>query len=245
MDEIEVNDTLRFFTGDHPTTQFEQGTKQGGTYKCGMCGCKESMFDDQAHSLHKWRSLKQLKSLATGGSFGKRAGVLRPFNLKVADLRAELKARGIAFDTKALRTDLQKCLENTLLLTDTTQPLSSLHLQMYEIVGCEPLHDIKGHLLVELPHILPPGNTTTKCTHLIENCLSKEKKSGADLRRAVIQVYLLSLVARKFCSSSSQSSKLGRSLTHVMLEGPHDSYSSSTTCAGSTWSCVGIFSANL
>lgn len=34
----DITDTLRFFTGDHPATQ---GTKQGGTYKCGMCGCQE------------------------------------------------------------------------------------------------------------------------------------------------------------------------------------------------------------
>lgn len=33
---IEVSDTLRFFTGDHPATQFEQGTKQGGHFKCGQ-----------------------------------------------------------------------------------------------------------------------------------------------------------------------------------------------------------------
>ena len=41
---IEITDTLRFFTGDHPATQFEQGSKQGGNYKCGVCGCQ----DDQA-----------------------------------------------------------------------------------------------------------------------------------------------------------------------------------------------------
>lgn len=45
-----ITDTLRFFTGDHPATQFEQGTKQGGTYKCGMCGCQEHLFNDQAHA---------------------------------------------------------------------------------------------------------------------------------------------------------------------------------------------------
>ena len=54
---IEFTHTLRFFTGDHPATQFEQGSKQGGTYKCGVCGCQEYLFDDQAHTLqHKWRS---------------------------------------------------------------------------------------------------------------------------------------------------------------------------------------------
>lgn len=61
-------------------------------------------------------------------------------------------------------------------------------------MACELLHDIKGHiinLITELPYILPPGNTVKKITHLIKNCLAKEKKSGADLRCAIIQVYLL------------------------------------------------------
>ena len=61
-------------------------------------------------------------------------------------------------------------------------------------MACEPLHDLKGHLInliTELPSILPPGGTKTKCDHLIDNCLSKQKKSGADLRRVVIQLFLL------------------------------------------------------
>ena len=81
-----------------------------------------------------------------------------------------------------------------LLLTHPTQNLSEIHLDKYEVVASEPLHDIKGHIIniiTELPHILPEGNAATKCTHLITNCLSKEKKSGADLRRAIIQIYLL------------------------------------------------------
>ncbi len=78
---IAITDTLRFFTGDYPATQFEQGSKQGGMYKCGTCGCKETLFSDQAHSLiHPWRPLKELQSLATGGTLGRHAGMLRPFD---------------------------------------------------------------------------------------------------------------------------------------------------------------------
>lgn len=81
-----------------------------------------------------------------------------------------------------------------LLLTNPTQNLSDINLDKYEVVASEPLHDIKGHIIniiSELPHILPEGDTATKCTHLITNCLAKKKKSGADLRRAIIQIYLL------------------------------------------------------
>ena len=48
---IKINDTLKFFTGDHPAQQFERGTQMGGTFKCGGCGCKETLMDDQAHAL--------------------------------------------------------------------------------------------------------------------------------------------------------------------------------------------------
>ena len=49
--ETQVVDTLRFFTGDKPASQFERGTQIGGTYKCGGCGVKKFMMDYQAHTL--------------------------------------------------------------------------------------------------------------------------------------------------------------------------------------------------
>lgn len=67
-------------------------------------------------------------------------------------------------------------------------------LAKYEVVASEPLHDLKGYiinLITELPYVLPPGDTVKRCTRLIECCLSKVKKSDADLRRVVIQIYLL------------------------------------------------------
>ena len=201
---VTVRDILRFFTGDHPAAQFEQGSKQGGTYKCGACGCKEFLFNDQAHTLfHDWRPLKQLQSLATGGTFGKHAGILRPFDkLKVDELKRELAARGVYLEMGVLKDELQVMLDNilrgvirvpALLLINPTQSLASLGLERYEVVASEPLHDLKGHiinLIVELPLILRQCETT-RCAHLIDCCLSKEKKSGADLRRVVIQIYLL------------------------------------------------------
>ena len=114
-DGIQITDRLHFFTGDHPAAQFEQGTKQGGTYKCGACGCKESMFDDQAHSLtFQWQSLEQLQSIATAGINGKIVLSLKPFkNLKIEELRKELIARGIN-DVHQKKPFLLAILENIL-----------------------------------------------------------------------------------------------------------------------------------
>ena len=108
---IEITDTLRFFTGDHPATQFEQGTKQGGNYKCGVCGCLEGMFADQAHTLqHKWRTPQQLQTIATSGRYGKQAGVLRPLDLKLKEqFLLELKARKFYVHKKMKVESYKKC----------------------------------------------------------------------------------------------------------------------------------------
>ena len=49
---IEINDCLRFFCGDKPSQQFERRTQIGGTYKCGGCGCKDTLMMDLPHTLH-------------------------------------------------------------------------------------------------------------------------------------------------------------------------------------------------
>ena len=50
---ILIHDKLGFMIGDHPAQQFERGTQQGGTYKCGGCGCKDTMMEDLANVLAK------------------------------------------------------------------------------------------------------------------------------------------------------------------------------------------------
>lgn len=149
------------------------------------CGCKELLFDDQAHSLNlPLRSLNALQSEANKGIYGKQRGVIRPFDgLKVAELRRELQARGVVDTTATKQILLNKTLRGVasvpaLLLTNPVQNLSSLNLGRYEVVASEPLHDLKGHiinLLVELPHIL---SGTTECMHLITTTLAKQKSQG-------------------------------------------------------------------
>ena len=200
--------------------------------------------------IHLWRSLKEMQTLATGGRVGSQPGALRPFDLKVKELRSELEARGMVVDNTMHRADLQKSLDKilrgvmrvpALLLSNPTQQLTSLNLEKYEIVASEPLHDIKGHvinLITELPNILPPGDIKSKCTHLIDCCLAKER---ADLRRVVIQLYLL--LKDLDCSCRvllllQSIIKIGRLHTPVTTRGVHVSSFSCTICAGFTWSCA-------
>ena len=200
---VEIYDNLRFFTGDHPAAQFEQGTQQDGRYKCGSCGCKDAMFSDQAHSLQfPRRSLATPQALATTGVFGKKAGFTKPLDkLHVNDLRKELHVRGVT-NLEGLKPELQQQLDDilrgvqrvpALLLLNPAQSLADLNLQYYEVVACEPLHDLKGHLsnlLQELPHILPVP-IATKLKPLLKACLSKDKITAADLRTTMIKTYLL------------------------------------------------------
>ena len=46
---VPITDKMRFFCGDKPAQQFERGTQVGGSYKCGSCGCKDSVMQDLMH----------------------------------------------------------------------------------------------------------------------------------------------------------------------------------------------------
>ena len=201
---VPVHDVIRFFVGDHPAQQFEGGTQVGGIYKCGACGCKDKLMDDQAHSLNcKTRSLTDLHALAIGGKLGKVPCKVKPLyvpDLLVNDIRKELTARKVAVDTTQPRDVLQKTLQEilqgvqrvpSLLLLHPEKKLKDINLEHYTILACEPLHDLKCHLInlfSELPSVLP-SCIKAECTQHIKKCLSREKKKAAELRATVIQLY--------------------------------------------------------
>ena len=195
---IAVFDKARFFCGDKPAQQFERGTQIGGLYKCGSCWCRATMIQDFSHTAQcPPRSLECLQGLVTAG---RHQGIkLKPLEkLLVSDLKTELLARGFDISGKN-KPQLQSILSEelkgaqrvpSLLVTNPTQSISGLNLQEYEILSCEPLHDLKGHsynLLQEIPHLLPQYKDTF--TQIIDSTL-QETASGVHLRTAVIKVYL-------------------------------------------------------
>ena len=199
---IEINDCLRFFCGDKPAQQFERGTQIGGTYKCGGCGCKDTLMMDLAHTLYcSWISLSDLQELILAGRLGNKPGCLKPLdNLKIEDLRVELQARGVKTDgllKPQLSSQLTEILQGakrvpTLLNLNPTQTLESLNLSRYEVLDCEPLHDLKGHLynlLPEIPHLLPT-RLQNECQKLLDTTLPKQKVSGAHLRVSAVKLYV-------------------------------------------------------
>ena len=85
---ISICDKLHFFVGDHPAQQFERGTQQGGTYRCGGCDVKDALMGDLAHALQRpWRSLQELQNIAINGKVGKQPSNPKPFsNLRISEL---------------------------------------------------------------------------------------------------------------------------------------------------------------
>ena len=169
--------------------------------KCGGCGCKANMMADQAHSLHcKTRSLGDIQTLALQGVLGKVPGALKPLyvpDLPVKDVRKECVARGMAVKGKnrdTLQKQLQEVLQGvqrvpSLLLLQPHESLTNLNLQHYEVMDCEPLHDIKGHLLHlfhELPSVLP-SSVKQECVNQINICV---KITASEVRSTLIRLFL-------------------------------------------------------
>ena len=191
---IQVHDRLRFFCGDKPAQQL------AGNYKCGSCGVKNTLMQDLGHALQcKKCTLADIQQLILAGKYGNAPGTLKPIDgLLVNDLHIELQARGMHTIGKLkdeLQSDLVETLRGaqrvpTLLVQKPSQSLSGLNLQNYEVLDCEPLHDIKGHLLnllPEIPLILPPALKEV-CQQILETTLPKGTVCGALLRTAAIKL---------------------------------------------------------
>lgn len=133
------------------------------------------------------------------GKHGGRAGAIKPFeSLNSSQLQEELRARK-EYDYGNTKKDRHSVLMETLqgvqrvptlLINNPTQNLQELNLQNYNILDCEPLHDLKGHMqhvLTELPSILDEP-LKTDCARIINIDLHKDKKTAADYRLTAIHV---------------------------------------------------------
>ena len=197
-----ITDKARFFCGDKPAQQFERGTQIGGIYKCGSCGCKSHQMQDFAHAIQcPPRSLESLQSLIVAGKFGSEPCKLKPFDkLVVSAIESELTARGVAFQTNTKKQQLQELLTEelkgaqrvpSLLVLNPTQKLKDIQLGEYEVLDCEPLHDVKGHLcnlVNELPNLVLTKHKKV-VTDIIETT-TRQTSSAVHLRVAIIKVYL-------------------------------------------------------
>ena len=220
-----ILDVLVGFVGDLQGRWYEAGLQKGGQYRCGAgCGCPTSHLPCYASNVgNAIPSYSELQSRATGGLYGKQIGTNLHY-LTADKMRAELRKRGFSKEAVAamprdvlnekLRSLLQGVQRVPALLAFTpTAELTRYGLQRYQIMPCEPLHDIKGHvsnLLTELPHHLTKaaGNQVKN----IINATVGEHNRGCDWRKALF-LTTTALQDRADCPPSAR--KLIRLLADV------------------------------
>ena len=192
---IEIKDVMRFMNGDNPAAEMEDGTQHGGHYGCPGCdGNINSSFDMEYSFQRKYKTLEEKNNLIISGPAGRKDS-LHPFkDLKVNELKAELRARGMSDEGK--KGELQKELAE--LLGGTTRLPALLHhnasvqdlnLEMYEVLCFESLHCLMNHIkniLHELPHHVTDIDTLIKLKEILSVQLSKDKLRGVDYRKTLI-----------------------------------------------------------
>ena len=217
-DGVEIKDTMRFFHGDSPSREFESGQQKGGHYYCSGCGAHAGRVYELDYCFRcEQVSLEDRQLIVMQGAIGKRNSLLqkpKPFNaLTRQELELELGGRGIfeGNNKKELQDLLDENLHGVsrvpaLLFNSPSSSLESLNLGSYEILPCEPMHDIAHHidnLLTELPsHI-----QDEKCKQKLEEAVSlttgkKETKRAVDFRCSLITT---SLYVRGTASQQVQS----------------------------------------
>lgn len=166
VDNIVLYDKLRIFSGDGPIRQFVCGQQRGGHYSC-ICGVETR---NHTNFLCTWKilpmSLDDRQNLLQQGILWKKSlsGDLYPFrNLKKKEFEEELEARSVEItdETKPKLVEHLNdilhgiCRPPALMLKSPTKSSKELYIDDYEILGCEPLHDITNiiqHLIEELPY---------------------------------------------------------------------------------------------
>lgn len=177
-----------------------------------------------------------------GGEAGKKAGHIKPFeSLDTKGLQKGIKATGweiVCSESKAppvktkvpTKKDLRKTIKTnlkgvqrvpSLLLTYPEEPLEDINLKNYQILDCEPLHDLKGHLsilLEELPHILQQPLRGEIEAIIDCNLYSRETKRGGDYRLTVIHILAL-LRKRKTPQKALQFLETTVDISNIMYTG--------------------------
>ena len=186
-----------FFMATGPLSNSKLETKLEVTTL--VLGVKLTVADLMTLHTHFVLSIYPSETFITDGEAWKHTKINPLSNLKVAELRKELKVRGFDVQQKK-KPELQEQLENIqkgianvpALLQNTSQAtLKRLNLQSYEVFSSEPLHDLKGHLhhIIEECLVTGPAAVKTIITNVKGSVLDKNTLRGSDYRRATILIY--------------------------------------------------------
>ena len=199
--DIYIHDIIRFFHGDGPACQLEAGQQKGGDFPCWVCPININLSNDVAHVLHQpIMGVKERiqKVLTTKSSQAKtKLNNLHMFSkLKKHEVEIELQERNIKYYCEKKGDELQQKLRSemhgiqrvpALLFTEPEVSPEKLLFESYEILPCEPLHDVKGHIL---------NHVKNKKEKLLQKTIDyvmggKKCKRGVDYRVGLIHLVTL------------------------------------------------------
>ena len=138
-----------------PLLDNECGQQKGGNYYCAICGASANCVYEMDYSLHcSHISLSDRQALVLKGPYGKKKSLQKankPFqDLKKDGLIRELSARDIYEGNSKeelhilLKEEFHGVQVPALRYQNPDLPLDEINCGDYEVLGCEPLHDISG-----------------------------------------------------------------------------------------------------
>ncbi|CAC5403196.1 unnamed protein product [Mytilus coruscus] len=201
--DVTFTDKIRIFSGDNPARQFEAGQQRGGAYSC-LCGIpSKAHINLESCYKQKPQDLEDRRKLVTEGYLWKKieGGNFNPFkNLKKEEIINELDHRKIEImkeDKPSLQQKLTEllhgiCRPPALMLNDPSISASENHIAHYEIMHCEPLHDITNvvqNVLSELPHHVEDPETKMALEKFTSKAIGdKNQLKGSDARCIAIKL---------------------------------------------------------
>ena len=203
VDGIPIKDVMRFCKGDGPSLEFECGNQRGGYLYCPGCKIHASRTYELDHAFRcPHTTLQERQQAVLKGRIGFRRSLdLHPkplANLRKEDLKTEVIGRGLEVDgdkkedyQKALTTELAgQCRVPALLYHEPSTPLEDLGLSKYEILSCEPMHDLSNHITNLLEEL--PNHVTEDVASVLQECkdltLGQKEKRAFDFRCLIITI---------------------------------------------------------
>ena len=192
-----LTDKQRFLKGDSPAKQFEAGQKKGGGNFCCCCPINEQYAGKYTHVYN----LPILSSQGRVNKIVKTLASLRKLNQNKTNLYDRMKKHKIGeFLSTLPAKELQSFFDfemhgiqrlPALLFGQCNFNLQSLHLDSYEILTHEPLHDFMNYiknLYEELPLHLPKEKKEKLRDIINSSFNAKEAKNGSDYRKSLLYV---------------------------------------------------------
>lgn len=206
--EVEnIKPILRVFTGDNPARQFESGQQRAGKFSCvcGVPGSEHSNFM-KCYFTEPLTLEERRKHVVSGQAWQSMAsGVANPFQgLRKEHIIEELESRGIwLHDEKKpiVQDKLTEILHGivrppALCCLHPLKSTSELNIKYYEILACEPLHDLTNviqNLIQELPHHVGENNKQDFLSFSDTTIGNKNQIKGSDARLYVVKLAKFSI----------------------------------------------------